>query len=169
MTDADPPADIPALSTDWPLLTADLPGIGGTLKARPEDFDVEEIPAYAPSGEGEHLFLWIEKTGVSADELTRHLSRTLDISPGEMGTAGLKDKYAVTRQFVSVPRRIESLLPSLDTDGIRLLHATPHRNKLRTGHLNGNRFRVLVRDVVEPDALAKCATALARQWPVACL
>ncbi len=155
MTESNPFVETLPLSIDCPLLTADLPGIGGTLKARPEDFNVEEIPAYAPSGEGEHLFLWIEKSGVSADELTRHLSRTLDISPGELGTAGLKDKQAVTRQFVSVPRRVEANLPAIDGDGIRLLKATPHRHKLRTGHLHGNRFRVLVRDVSETDSLAK--------------
>ena len=130
-----------------PLITADLPGIGGTLKSQPEDFDVEEIPAYSPSGDGEHLFLWIEKRGVSADELTRHLSSVLDLPAGDLGLAGLKDKYAVTRQFVSVPRRLESLVPSINTDNIRVLNSTPHQNKLRTGHLNGNRFRVLVRGV----------------------
>lgn len=132
---------------NWPLLTADLPGIAGTLKFQPEDFEVEEIPAYPPSGDGEHLFLWIEKRGVSADELSRHLSSVLGISPGDLGIAGLKDKHAVTRQFVSVPSRLESLVPSLNTDHIRVLSATPHKNKLRTGHLHGNRFRVLVRGV----------------------
>ncbi|HLQ43836.1 MAG TPA: tRNA pseudouridine(13) synthase TruD [Planctomycetaceae bacterium] len=152
----------PLLATDGPLVTADLPGIGGKLKALPEDFVVEEIPAYEPSGDGEHLFLWIEKTGVAADELTRHLSRTLQTSPSELGTAGLKDKLAVTRQFVSVPRRAEPLLSAIETDHIRLLNATPHRHKLRTGHLRGNRFRVLVRDVADDDSLAK-AQAIADQ------
>ncbi len=138
-----------------PLLTADLPGISGTLKTYPEDFIVEEIPAYVPCGDGEHFFLWIEKRGIAANELTRHLARTLDISPGELGTAGLKDKQAVTRQFVSVPRRTEPRLSAIDSDNIRLLSATPHRHKLRTGHLRGNRFRVLVRDVCEPAAFEK--------------
>ena len=142
----EPQSEFSAVS--WPLLTADLPGITGTLKARPEDFVVEEIPAYPPCGDGEHLFLWIEKSGVSADELTRHLSRALDISPRELGIAGLKDKHAVTRQFVSVPRRMEDRLHAIDTERIRLLAATPHGNKLRTGHLRGNRFQILVRDPV---------------------
>ena len=142
----EPQSEFSAVS--WPLLTADLPGITGTLKARPEDFVVEEIPAYPPCGDGEHLFLWIEKSGVSADELTRHLSRALDISPRELGIAGLKDKHAVTRQFVSVPRRMEDRLHAIDTERIRLLAATPHANKLRTGHLRGNRFQILVRDPV---------------------
>lgn len=137
------------LSTDCPMLTADLPGIGGVLKSQPTDFVVEEIPAYQPCGDGEHLFLWIEKTGVPADQLSRHLATVLGITPRELGTAGLKDTHAVTRQFVSVPRRVESRLRAIDTDGIRLLNATPHQNKLRTGHLRGNRFQVLVRDVVD--------------------
>lgn len=131
---------------NWPLLTADLPGIAGRLKAVPDDFVVEEVPAYQPSGSGEHLFLWIEKTNVPADQLGRHLANALGISPRELGTAGLKDTHAVTRQFVSVPRAVESRLSEIDAPGIRLLSATPHGNKLRTGHLRGNRFRVLVRE-----------------------
>ncbi len=149
MPESTPFVDTLPLSTDCPMLTADLPGIGGVLKTRPEDFVVEEIPAYQPSGDGEHLFLWIEKTDVPADQLGRHLATVLGITPRELGTAGLKDTHAVTRQFVSVPRRVESRLSAIDTDGIRLLNATPHQNKLRTGHLRGNRFQVLVRESVD--------------------
>jgi tRNA pseudouridine13 synthase len=133
------------LRTDWPCLTSDLPGISGTIKSRPDDFVVEEIPAYEPSGDGEHLFLWIEKTGVPADELGRHLAEVLHISPRDLGIAGLKDTHAITRQWVSVPRVCEAKLNAIDAPGIRLLNAKPHGNKLRTGHLRGNRFSILVR------------------------
>lgn len=146
MPESTPFVDTLPLSTDCPMLTADLPRIGGVLKTQPEDFVVEEIPAYQPCGDGEHLFLWIEKTGVPADQLGRHLAEVLHITPRDLGTAGLKDTHAVTRQFVSVPRSVESRLNAIDTDGIRLLSATPHVNKLRTGHLRGNRFSVLVRN-----------------------
>ena len=146
MPDSPPFLETLSLSTDCPMLTADLPGIGGVLKTEPHDFIVEEIPAYQPCGDGEHLFLWIEKTGVPADQLGRHLAEALHITPRELGTAGLKDTHAVTRQFVSVPRKVESRLKAIDTDGIKLLKATPHQNKLRTGHLRGNRFQVLVRE-----------------------
>lgn len=149
MSEMTPFVETLPLPTDCPMLTADLPGIGGLLKSEPQDFVVEEIPAYQPSGEGEHLFLWIEKTGVSADQLGRHLVEVLGISPRDLGTAGLKDRQAVTRQFVSVPRRVESRLNAIETGSIRLLDATPHGNKLRTGHLRGNRFQVLVRDCVD--------------------
>ncbi len=146
MPDSPPFLETLPLSTDCPMLTADLPGIGGVLKTEPHDFIVEEIPAYQPCGDGEHLFLWIEKVGVPADQLGRHLAEVLHIAPRELGTAGLKDTHAVTRQFVSVPRSVESRLKAIDTDSIRLLKATPHQNKLRTGHLRGNRFSVLVRN-----------------------
>lgn len=142
-----------------PTLTSDLPGIGGVIKARLDDFEVEEVPAYQPSGEGEFLFLWIEKQGLSAEQLTSHLAKFLWIAHQDVGMAGMKDRHAVTRQFVSVPARCEPQLPSIQHDGIRVLSATRHRNKLRTGHLRGNRFSILVRDC-EPDA-ADCATAIA--------
>src|SRR5947209_15569395 len=86
-----------------PLLTAPLPGLGGHIKAELEDFEVEEIPAYAPSGQGDFLYLWVEKRDMGAEYFVRQVARRLDIPPGEIGTAGLKDRRAVTRQMVSVP------------------------------------------------------------------
>jgi tRNA pseudouridine13 synthase len=135
-----------------PRLTADLPGIGGTIKAIPDDFVVEEIPSYEPSGEGDHLFLWIEKRGVAAEELTRHIARSLRVHTGEIGVAGMKDRHALTRQFVSVPRSAERLIPDINNSEIQVLSARPHSQKLRTGHLRGNRFRILLRDVPENAA-----------------
>ena len=86
-----------------PLLTADLTGVGGRIKVRPEDFEVEEVPAYPPSGQGDFLYLWVEKRGMGAEYFTRQVARRLDVPVGEVGTAGLKDRHAVTRQMVSVP------------------------------------------------------------------
>src|SRR5262245_60266045 len=130
-----------------PLLTADLPGIGGRIKSQPEDFEVEEIPAYEPSGSGDFLYLWIEKRALSADYFTRQVAKRLGLAPGDVGTAGLKDRHAVTRQMVSVPAQAEERLSQLEGDGIRLLRVSRHINKLRPGHLHGNRFRILVREV----------------------
>src|SRR5262245_403717 len=126
-----------------PLLTADLPGVGGRIRVVPEDFEVEEIPAYEPSGRGDFLYLWVEKRGMGAEYFTRQVAHRLGVAAGEVGTAGLKDRHAVTRQMVSVPARAEERLPQLDGDGIRVLKASRHGNKLRPGHLHGNRFRIL--------------------------
>jgi tRNA pseudouridine13 synthase len=139
-----------------PFVTADLPGTGGAVKLEPSDFEVEEVPAYEPCGTGDHLFLWIEKRAVSAEGLLRHVARSLGIARAEVGCAGLKDAQAVTRQFVSVPASTEPNVSEIDTPEIRVLRAARHRNKLKTGHLRGNRFRIVVRDVA-PDALAHAA------------
>jgi len=139
--------DIPAIATrrPLPLLTPAAERIAGRLKATPTDFQVEEIPAYTPCGTGEHLYLWIEKEDVSAEELTRHVARSLQVPASEIGAAGLKDRRALTRQYVSVPARCESRIDSVGTERIRVLSSARHGNKLRTGHLRGNRFSILVR------------------------
>lgn len=133
------------LTQPLPYLTADLPGVGGIIKQQVEDFVVEEIPAYLPEGSGEFLFLWIEKRGLSAEQLTSHLARALGIAHQDIGTAGLKDRHAVTRQWVSVPAKCEPKLSQLQHEQIQILSAARHRNKLRTGHLRGNRFSIVIR------------------------
>ena len=128
-----------------PFLTSDLPGIGGDLKGIPADFVVEEIPAYQPCGDGEHLFLWIEKQDTSAEQLVNYIAQSVGIRREDIGVAGLKDRRAVTRQFVSVPLAVEDRVLSMNCETIRVLEQIRHTNKLRTGHLRGNRFLILVR------------------------
>lgn len=137
------------ISEVLPYLTADLPGIGGTLKSTAEDFIVEEIPVYAPSGEGDHLFLWVEKRNVSAQFLVQTLAQQLQINPRDVGAAGMKDRYAVTRQWVSVPAECEPLISEFAFDDITILEAQRHERKLKTGHLKGNRFSILIRNPCE--------------------
>jgi tRNA pseudouridine13 synthase len=146
-----------------PLITAHVPGIGGRIKASPEDFEVEEVPAYLPSGAGEHLYLWVQKIGMGAEYFVRQVSRRLGVPPDDVGTAGLKDRHAVTRQWVSVPASAEPRLGQLDGDGITLLQTSRHGNKLKPGHLRGNRFRILVRDVKDASALPALVSTLREQ------
>jgi tRNA pseudouridine13 synthase len=137
-----------------PFITAELPGIAGELKTCPEDFSVEEIPAYSPSGAGEFLFLWIEKSGLSSEQMVSHLARELNIAHQDIGVAGMKDRQAITRQMVSVPARCEADLGRFQHDQLRVLEVRRHGNKLRTGHLKGNRFSILLRGVAA-DALPR--------------
>jgi len=130
-----------------PYLTEDYPGTGGRIKAEPEDFVVEEIPLYEPGGEGQHVYVGLEKRGLSTYQAISAIARRLGISTGEIGYAGLKDARAVTRQTISIdgvePARVEAL----DLPGIKILWVDRHRNKLKMGHLAGNRFTIRVRDV----------------------
>jgi tRNA pseudouridine13 synthase len=146
-----------------PLLTADLPGLGGRLKTVPEDFEVEEIPAYQPGGSGPFLYLWVEKRDLGAEYFLRQVARRLDISPDEVGAAGLKDRRAVTRQMISVPESVEDRLPALEGEGIRVLQVSRHTNKLKTGHLHGNRFRILIRDIDPAIPAQQRLTPIVRQ------
>jgi tRNA pseudouridine13 synthase len=130
-----------------PFVTHALPGIGGRIKESPEDFQVEEIPAYEPSGQGEHLYVWIEKRALGAEFFIRQVARRLGISANEIGTAGLKDRQAVSRQMISVPISVSDRLGQLDGDGIQILRVSRHTNKLRPGHLRGNRFQIMIRQV----------------------
>ncbi len=142
------------------MLTAELPGIGGQIKKEPEDFEVEEVPAYEPCGSGDHLFLWIEKREMGADYFVKQVAKRLGIDSREVGTAGLKDRHAVTRQMVSVPVTVEEKVGELDGDGIQVLQVNRHTNKLKTGHLHGNKFRVLIRDVTPDGPLENTVSAV---------
>jgi len=128
-------------------LTIDIPGTGGIIKETPEDFLVEEVPLYLPCGEGEHTYVTIEKRGLTTLEAVRRISRALGVPDREIGYAGMKDAVGVTRQTVSIPRVSPDVCSALNLPGIAVLASVRHRNKLRLGHLAGNRFRVRVREV----------------------
>ncbi len=153
---------MPSSSHVLPYQTADLPGCGGLLRERVEDFVVEEIPAYEPEGSGDHVFALIEKRGLTTMDMCRTLARSLDIRPQDIGTAGLKDRHAVTRQLCSLPPPItpEAVL-AVDIPGVTMLSATRHPHKLRTGHLRGNRFTITLREVdCDADLAAERARAI---------
>ncbi len=140
-------------------LTENLPGIGGSYKQCPEDFRVEEIPLYPCSGNGEHLYLWIEKSGITTRDLLTQLTRKLKLKERDIGYAGLKDARALTRQMVSVPFSKLEQAEKLNLNSAKILSINRHGNKLRLGHLAGNRFTITVRDTV-PDALPRAKTIL---------
>lgn len=124
------------------------PGTGGVIKVRPEDFLVEEIPVYDPCGTGEHLYLGIQKTGVSHEELISHLRRHFGVSRGAIGFAGMKDKAGVTRQTISIHIPDDRHLPGpVRHERIDVLWTKRHTNKIRQGHLAGNRFSIRIREV----------------------
>ncbi len=130
-------------------LTADLPGVGGQIKVQPADFLVEEIPLYQPLGEGEHTYFEVEKTDLSTFQAVRRIARALNLHHKRIGYAGLKDARAVTRQVMSVQNVPPERVLALELANIKVLWATRHKNKLKTGHLKGNRFTIRIREVDE--------------------
>ena len=134
------------VSMELPFLTVALRPTQGKIRVTPEDFRVDELPAYEPSGEGEHLFVRFEKTNLATHEAVGQIARALDVSPRDASVAGLKDKRAVTTQWACFFHGDADRARSLDLNGIRVLEAARHGNKLRTGHLRGNRFVIRVRE-----------------------
>lgn len=148
-------ASFPNLQFDfnaYPYLTPDLPGWDGIIRHQPRDFQVYEVPAYSPTGAGEHLFVLIEKEGLTTRAVLEFLRDRLHINQAHIGVAGLKDKHALTRQWFSIPSRHQERLESLsELQGARVLERGLHPHKLRVGHLRGNRFRILMRASQEPS------------------
>ena len=137
-----------------PISTASLPGTGGRLGDAPDDFIVDEIPLYSPCGEGEHLYVRLRKRAMTTPDLVRVVARVAHVRDRDIGVAGMKDKYAVTSQWISLPL---GALPEDSwelPDGIELLEASRHTNKLRTGHQKGNRFEIRLIEPVS-DALER--------------
>lgn len=146
---------------DLPYLTDDSPGVGGVIRQRPEDFFVQEIAAYEPSGEGEHSLCEIEKKGISTFDAIDRIGRELNVNPREIGFAGMKDAHAITRQWLTVPRVDDAKLLSIQTAQLKVISSAKHINKLRLGHLKGNRFAIKIREV-EPTDVVKIKPALER-------
>jgi len=131
-----------------PYLTTELAGTGGALRTSDDDFMVDEELPYAPAGTGDHVFVRIEKRGMTSPEAAQALARTLGIRDRDIGIAGMKDRRAVTRQWMSLPPPVtpeQALAVALPQ--LRVLEAQRHPHKLRTGHVRANRFVLRVRGV----------------------
>lgn len=138
------------------------------FRVEPEDFRVDEIALYDPTGEGGHTFLRIEKRLLTSDGVARQLAAAVGVPARDVGYAGRKDRGAVTSQWMSVPGLDPDEALELDLKGVRVLEAMRHPHKLRTGQLRGNRFGILVRDVnpaVEERAREALDVIVARGMP----
>lgn len=139
---------------------SDEPGLP-RIRVAPEDFVVEELPLFEPEGEGPHTYLCVEKRLANTEDVARALARAFDVAPRDVGYAGRKDRFAVTRQWFSVPDVDPAQADGLDLAGslrgegqARVTAAIRHRHKLRTGQLRGNRFELRVCGL-SPDGLER--------------
>ena len=119
----------------------------------PRYFIVEEIPLYEFCGSGEHLILKVRKKGVSTNEMLNIFSRNLGIKRTEIGYAGLKDKNALTIQYISIHKKFAKQIENFNAENIKILSATYHKNKLKLGHLRGNKFYICVKKVDKINAI----------------
>jgi tRNA pseudouridine13 synthase len=146
----------PPFDLSLPYITEGLPGIGGRIRAHPEDFVVEEVALHEPSGSGSHLYVNITKRNQTTRDVQLQLAELFNLRPENIGTAGLKDKYAVTTQTFSIlfekndvnlSDASELIEGSID---VKVNWAKFHSNKFRAGHLIGNRFKITITDIEIP-------------------
>jgi tRNA pseudouridine13 synthase len=125
----------------------------GVIRHEPEDFEVEEILGFDPDGEGEHLWLWIEKINQNTAYVAEQLARLAGISARNVSFAGLKDRNARTRQYFSLhlPGQPDPEWQNWDTQGFSILRGQRSSRKIQRGRLQGNLFKLLIRDLQFQD------------------
>ena len=142
------------------------PLFAARMRSEPADFDVTETLGWDLSGDGEHDYLWIEKTGANTEWVARQLARHAGVPAKDVGFAGLKDRQAMTRQWFSVPRWHQPDWSACDVEGVHILEVSRHAKKLRRGAHHGNRFRIVLRGThleQHADALAQRVAAIREQ------
>lgn len=164
MTDIGPIAQYTTLPQWPPAYPAS--GASATLKHLNQDFMVTELPLQGPTGEGEHLWLEVEKNGANTAFVAQRLAEAAGRHERDVGFAGLKDRHAITRQWFSIhlPKGDTPDLTRLEHPEFRVMSQSRHVKKLRRGDLHGNRFRIVLRDVTgSPGAIEDSLKAVASQ------
>jgi len=129
------------------------PAATAKLRSQMSDFKVVEQLPFEPCGEGEHLLIYIRKTGANTLFVARQLAKYFSVKEALVSYAGLKDRFAVTEQWfgVHLPGKQEYDLTDLNIEGVEVLRYQRHNKKLRTGALTGNKFEIILREVSDVD------------------
>lgn len=143
------------------------PQTSGVLKQQPEDFVVKEVLGFEPCGEGEHIYVWLRKSGLNTAYVAEQLARFAGVHPRAVTFSGRKDKYAVTEQWfgVHIPGKHDPDWKDFSLSGARILAAKRHNKKLRTGIHKGNKFELVLRDLKHSDALQQRLEKLSQGVP----
>lgn len=112
------------------------------LKATAEDFQVDEVLDIPMSGDGEHLWLWVEKRGLNTEEAARRLAKAAGVPLRTVAYAGLKDRQALTRQWFSIqlPGKADPDMSSAENEMLKILDSKRHKRKLQRGAHAANGF-----------------------------
>ncbi|AXX91815.1 tRNA pseudouridine(13) synthase TruD [Malaciobacter molluscorum LMG 25693] len=122
------------------------------FKQNKDDFVVTEVPLYDFTNEGEHLIIKFRKKDLTTWDAVSIFANHFGCSTRDIGYAGLKDKNAMTIQSISINKKYEEKLSSFEHDKIKILETTYHQNKIKIGHLKGNKFFIRLKRVSTIDA-----------------
>jgi tRNA pseudouridine13 synthase len=117
------------------------------------DFIVNEVPLYEFSNKGEHLILHVRKKDLTTWQMLQAFSQISGAKMRDFGYAGLKDKEGMTTQYISIHKNYEKAFENFTHQNIKILDSNYHNNKIKIGHLKGNRFFIRLKKVLPVDAL----------------
>jgi tRNA pseudouridine13 synthase len=137
----------------------------GVIKSKPEDFQVVEDLGYSPDGEGEHVLVRIRKQGCNTTFVAEAIAKYLKISSRDLSYAGMKDRHAVTEQTLCfrLPGKSMPDFSNLNLPGCDILSVARHQRKIRTGALAGNAFKIILREISQPQLLAQRLSMIERE------
>ena len=138
------------------------PTVTGRLKQQPGDFQVKEILAFEPLGEGEHIYLYVRKVLLNTAYVAEQLAKFVGVPLRNVSYAGRKDKYAQAEQWfcVHLPGKAEPDWQTLNLEGLTILRNERHHKKLRIGNLDANHFQITLRNITHPEQLASRLQAI---------
>lgn len=153
-------------TTDWDRAWSASPSSRyGKFRCQNEDFRVDEELGFEPAGEGEHVYIQFEKIGQNTQWVIETLALELNISKPLFGRSGIKDRHAVTTQWVSVQQ--PGTTPDfngIEIPGVRFLQIGRHPKKLRPGTHAQNNFCIVLRDLsAEPEQLDQVLSTIAEK------
>lgn len=133
------------------------PTATGVIKEQASDFIVEEVLGFDPCGEGEHVFLFIEKTNLNTADVCKRIAKHFKLPIRQITYSGLKDKNATTRQWLSFPWPIKKVLETheLEDAYLKILQTSRHQKKLRIGTHKANRFQIRATQVSSMDDIVQ--------------
>ena len=112
------------------------------IKRQTADWQVTEDLGFEFSGSGQHTCFFVKKNHLNTLDVVDALARVLNVPPVEIGYAGRKDKFGITRQWFSVPRNLTEW--PLHSEQLVCEAQATHHQKLRVGSLRGNAFKLRV-------------------------
>ncbi|WP_303236024.1 tRNA pseudouridine(13) synthase TruD [Methanosphaera cuniculi] len=126
---------------------------GGEIRQSNEDFYVEEVPLQLPSGKGQNTWIQIQKNGRTTLDVVLDMAKAMHLSRKRTGFAGMKDRSAITRQWLCISNITPEELPDFNEilHNVEILDIKANEKKLRMGQLKGNKFKINIRNTNNPS------------------
>jgi tRNA pseudouridine13 synthase len=120
------------------------------LKEKPEDFIVDEVIEFTTSESGKYAIIKVTKRETTCFKVVDLIVKTLGKSKNDVSYAGIKDRNAVTTQYMSIKNASKKQIERLKFDKVKVEYVGQSDEAIRLGRLKGNKFTITVRELEQP-------------------